>query len=320
MTDFYAGVPGLQVTNPIPSPGYVLLYLCRVLHMKDETLALAYAYFKRCLKATIPPKTSPAPWIDAHTFALTCLNLAAKMTDVPPQQLPMILVASWRLLRRGAQSPFPPWDQCSSSRLAGCPLFCSLRNAIDAAETFVLRVLAFNIHFDTPVQYDQMYLTRALLVAGAKSQKPNEDNSNPTPRDGVKLEPQLEEGEDNGTEAPQHGGNSNPTAWDGVKLEPQLEEGEDNGTEAPQHGGNSNPTTWDGVKLEPQLEEGEDNGTEAPQHGEDKWGRTLIENLPTHIKQQIRGLSQRIRGLSLEACVLSRRAPHISALHLLSAS
>ncbi|KAK8165430.1 hypothetical protein BKA80DRAFT_301482 [Phyllosticta citrichinensis] len=224
-----------------------------------------------------------------QTFALTCLNLAAKMTDVPPQQLPMILVASWRLLRRGAQSPFPPWDQCSSSRLAGCPLFCSLRNAIDAAETFVLRVLAFNIHFDTPVQYDQMYLTRALLVAGAKSQKPNEDNSNPTPRDGV-------------------------------KLEPQLEEGEDNGTKAPQHGGNSNPTTWDGVKLEPQLEKREDNGTEAPQHGEDKWGRTLIENLPTHIKQQIRGLSQRIRGLSLEACVLSRRAPHISALHLLSAS
>ncbi|KAK7544220.1 uncharacterized protein J3D65DRAFT_9499 [Phyllosticta citribraziliensis] len=249
MIDFYAGVPGLQIANPIPNPGVLLNIVWRVLHMKDETLALAYAYLERSLKAKIPTKTFSGPQIDAHTLALTCLHLAAKMTDFP-QPLPKILIVAWRLLRRGAPGPFPPLEQCSSSRLADCPLFCSLRNAIDATETLLLRILAFDIHFDTPVQYDQMYLARALLVAGAKSQDPNEDDSN--------------------------------------------------------------PTTSDGVELEPPLEKGEENGTEAPLHGGDERGRTLIENLPTHIIQQIRGSSQQIRWLSLQACVLSRRAPRLS--------
>ncbi|KAL2688365.1 hypothetical protein IWX47DRAFT_637166 [Phyllosticta citricarpa] len=131
-----------------------------------EILALAKAYI---IRFKFYATGHPVPYLDDHTIALTCLYLAAKMTGVP-NKLPQMLIGAWRILRPGQQGPTPPWAAMySSSPLANGSVFLSLRNAVDAAESIMLRALAYDVHMDTPVLFDEAFFDQALRLAEVQS-------------------------------------------------------------------------------------------------------------------------------------------------------
>ncbi|KAK8247390.1 hypothetical protein HDK90DRAFT_474235 [Phyllosticta capitalensis] len=156
----------VQNENDVLDADFLIERLSDVLNMPDETLALAYTYISRFQEAV--PKLSskePLPYLDNHTLALTCLHLADKLT-YGLSKLSHILVAAWHLLHPDDPFLCPPWlaSECASPLRNGS-LFISLRNAIDAAETVVLRVLAFGISYSTPVLHYEKCLERGLAIA-----------------------------------------------------------------------------------------------------------------------------------------------------------
>ncbi|KAK8200349.1 hypothetical protein IWZ00DRAFT_42389 [Phyllosticta capitalensis] len=152
--------------NDVLDADFLIERLSDVLNMPDETLALAYTYISRFQEAV--PKLSsedPSLYLDNHTLALTCLHLADKLT-YGLSKLSHILVAAWHLLHPDDPFLCPPWlaSECASPLRNGS-LFISLRNAIDAAETVVLRVLAFKLSYSTPVLHYEECLKRGLTIA-----------------------------------------------------------------------------------------------------------------------------------------------------------
>ncbi len=97
--------------------------------------------------------TNP-PILIHQTLSLCTISLASKSTE-SPRRLSSILLPAHALLHRSSSSTKSPLTTPS-------PTYDTLRATLVQAELILLRVLAFELHLPSPLEYLQRYLERAM--------------------------------------------------------------------------------------------------------------------------------------------------------------
>lgn len=117
-----------------------LKHLTNRLHISRSTLHIAVAYMNSIMLHKERHRHNP------HQLVLACLTLAAKYNEVD-RNLP-----SWREFVRAAAAKLPT----------------CCRSELKQSEAEVLRLLAWNLHVDTPLTAAELLLTQGVLTASDK--------------------------------------------------------------------------------------------------------------------------------------------------------
>ncbi|KAL8730280.1 MAG: hypothetical protein Q9166_004163 [cf. Caloplaca sp. 2 TL-2023] len=137
--------------------------LADILRLPDETLAMSYLYRNKYLRfhrssdspdpldpISCDKCTNPLP-SHPQTLSLSTLSLSSKSTE-SPRRLSSILLPAYTLLHSDTKPPLK----------SPSPTYDTLRATLVQAELILLRVLGFELHLPSPLEYLQRYLERAM--------------------------------------------------------------------------------------------------------------------------------------------------------------
>ncbi|KAI4102905.1 MAG: hypothetical protein LQ339_004450 [Xanthoria mediterranea] len=126
--------------------------LADVLRLPDEALAMSYLYMNKYLRFH-RSSTTPDP-LDPYTLSLSTISLASKSTE-SPRRLSSILLPAHALLHPSSSTEQQPL-------VIPSPTYDTLRATLVQADLILLRVLGFQLHLPSPLEYLQRYLERAM--------------------------------------------------------------------------------------------------------------------------------------------------------------
>ncbi|KAL8881061.1 MAG: hypothetical protein Q9198_001658 [Flavoplaca austrocitrina] len=129
--------------------------LADVLRLPDEALAMSYIYTNKYLRFHRSSAT-PDP-LDPYTLSLSTISIASKATE-SPRRLSSILLPAHALLH----PPAPSTGKPTKTLTIPSPLYDTLRATLVQADLILLRVLGFQLHIPSPLEYLQRYLERAM--------------------------------------------------------------------------------------------------------------------------------------------------------------
>ncbi|KAL9629622.1 MAG: hypothetical protein Q9204_005168, partial [Flavoplaca sp. TL-2023a] len=129
----------------------------------DEALAMSYIYMNKYLRfhrsSATPDPLDPSdhPSLIRQTLSLSTISIASKATE-SPRRLSSILLPAHALLH----PPSPSTDKPTKTLTIPSPLYDTLRATLVQADLILLRVLGFQLHIPSPLEYLQRYLERAM--------------------------------------------------------------------------------------------------------------------------------------------------------------
>ncbi|KAL8836782.1 MAG: hypothetical protein Q9176_006105 [Flavoplaca citrina] len=116
---------------------------------------MSYIYMNKYLRFHRSSAT-PDP-LDPYTLSLSTISIASKATE-SPRRLSSILLPAHALLHPSSPSTGKP----AKPLTIPSPLYDTLRATLVQADLILLRVLGFQLHIPSPLEYLQRYLERAM--------------------------------------------------------------------------------------------------------------------------------------------------------------
>ncbi|KAL8851704.1 MAG: hypothetical protein Q9221_003435 [Calogaya cf. arnoldii] len=143
--------------------------LADILRLPDEALAMSYIYMNKYLRfhrtsefpdpldpyVSLPSQfhTQQIIHFTCQTLSLSTISLASKATE-SPRRLSSILLPAHALLH--------PSSTKQQTLTIPSPTYDALRATLVQADLILLRVLGFQLHLPSPLEYLQRYLERAM--------------------------------------------------------------------------------------------------------------------------------------------------------------
>lgn len=100
---------------------------------------------------------SDHPLTHPQTLSLSSISLASKSTE-SPRRLSSILLPAYTLLHPPSSTTSNP----TKTLTIPSPLYDTLRATLVQADLILLRILGFQLHIPSPLEYLQRYLERAM--------------------------------------------------------------------------------------------------------------------------------------------------------------